>query len=493
MAEQLHPRLLADSADILKAKAWMKEYDWYRKIIERHKSEIDKFLTRRPIYVSPVKQTYQYKMYTCPKHDVELLYEEFSPHEYRCPVDTTEKYSGPKYESAWSGWYNRRLAEHLVWMGILYHLYGDAKYAEGGKEILLKFTDLYLKYPTENTILGPAHVFFGTLSESFWGVDMAYGYDLLYDYKGFTPEDHRRMKEEFFYPLAEITQKFPESASNRQLWYNNVSAAVGFLYGDQKLIDFALKGEYGFDWQLGSALPESGFWAEWSGYHFVTLRGMIHLAEMARHNGLDLYQKEIAGRSMKKMFDAPFDLILQSYEFPRSKDSGGGNILEYAAFYEVGFAVYKEPRYLALLNMTRQSRGRQVVGETSALGEAEAPVTMFNLDPESREYEADIYADKSIDLRGNGFAILRNGKEKDRRYLYLDYGIMGGEHGHPDRLQIGYYAEGRNWIVDPLNENYFNPNLQLWFRQTIAHNTPVVNQTTQTWTNGYGVFFGALP
>ncbi|MEO8167624.1 MAG: sugar-binding protein, partial [bacterium] len=92
-----------------------------------------------------------------------------------------------------------------------------------------------------------------------------------------------------------------------------------------------------------------------------------------------------------------------------------------------------------------------------------------------------------------GFAVLRNGVDTTRRYLYLDYGIMGGEHGHPDRLQMGYYANGRNWIVDPLNESYQFPNLQLWYRQTVAHNTLVVDQTSQTWTNGYGNFFGALP
>jgi hypothetical protein len=432
-------------------------------------------------------------MYTCPQHDVDLLYEEFRPHEHRCPKDTTEIYRGEKYDSAWSGWYNRRLASHLVWMGLLYQMYGESKYAEAAREILLKFTDLYLQYPTENTILGPAHVFFGTLSESFWGVDMAYGYDLVHNYEGFTSDDHNKLKEKLFYPLAEITQQFPESASNRQLWYNNVSAAVGFLYGDQKLIDFALKGEYGFEWQLGSALPESGFWAEWSGYHFVALRAMIHLAEMARHNGLDLYRRGIAGRSMKKMFDAPFELIKPNYEFPRLKDSGGGNLLEYAAFYEIGYALYREPKYLALLNLTHVKRGTQVVGEESGKNRQRSPISLFNLVPEPPPDTTDIVPEKSVNLEGNGFAILRNGAGEQRRYLYLDYGIMGGEHGHPDRLQIGYYALGRNWIVDPLNELYTNPNLQLWYRQTIAHNTVVINQTSQTWTNGYGNFFGALP
>jgi hypothetical protein len=489
--ERSHPRLMTGTAGIDSARKWITTYPWYRSIVEQHRADIDRFIARRPVYVSPLKQTYMYQMYTCPKHGVELLYEEFRPFEHRCAADTNEIYSGGKYDMAWAGWYNRLLGTDLVWMGILYNVYGDQKYAEAGRGILVKFADLYLSYTTDNTILGPAHVFFGTLSESFWGVDMAYGYDLLYTYPGFTPAERKSLKEKLFYPLAAITQKFPETASNRQLWYNNVSAAVGFLYGDRELIDFAISGKYGFRWQLGSALPESGFWPEWSGYHFVALRGMIHLAEMASHNGYDLYHMEVAGRTLKNMFDAPFLLIQPNYEFPRSKDSGGGSILEYAPFYEVGFAVYRDRKYLGLLNQTHLARGTQVVGESSALGKAPEPVSMFDIDPDLPRDTVAIYTEQSTNLAGNGFAILRDSTL--RTYLYLDYGILGGEHGHPDRLQMGYYAGGRNWIVDPLNESYMNPNLQLWYRRSIAHNTLVVDQTDQAWTNGYGNFFGALP
>ncbi|GJQ20173.1 MAG: hypothetical protein HBSIN02_05280 [Bacteroidia bacterium] len=491
-AQPASPRLLADKSDIERAREWVRDHPWYRSIIESHKRVCDEFI-KRPVYVSPIKQVYEYKMYTCPKHDVELVYDETEPFRHRCRKDSTEVYSGGKYDMAWAGWYNRLLASRLVWLGILYQIYQNDAYAEAGRKILTKFADLYLSYPTSNTILGPAHVFFGTLSESFWGVDMAYGYDLLSPYAKFTAAERKKIKEKLFYPLAKITQQFPESASNRQLWYNNVSAAVGFLYNDQELIDFALHGKYGFFWQLGSALPESGFWPEWSGYHFVALRGMIHLAEMARHNGIDLYRVQVAGRSMKSMFDAPFEIILPNYEFPRMKDSGGGNILEYAPYYEVGYAEYRDPKYLALLNKTNVLRGTQVVGETSGREEAQSPVTIFNLIPELPPSSVTFIPEHSVNLKGNGFAALRNGMGRDARLLYLDYGIMGGEHGHPDRLQIGYYARGRNWIVDPLNESYFNPNLQLWYRQTVAHVTPVLDQTSQTWTNGYGVFFDALP
>ena len=115
--------------------------------------------------------------------------------------------------------------------------------------------------------------------------------------------------------------------------------------------------------------------------------------------------------------------------------------------------VYRDPKYLALLNLTHLQRGTQLVGESSALGKAPEPVSLFTLVPAIPPDTSDIYPKESVNLAGNGFAILRN--ENPRTYLYLDYGILGGEHGHPDRLQMGYYADGRNWIVDPLNEVVF--------------------------------------
>src|SRR6266704_5376574 len=149
-ADRTHPRLMADPAEIDTAKKWIREYPWYRNIFEEHRKEIDQFIAHGPIYVSPIKQTYQYQMYTCPKHLVELTFEVYKPFEHRCPKDSTEVYKGGKYDMAWAGWYNRVLASDLVWMGLLYNTYGDEKYAAAGKEILMKFADLYLKYPTGN-------------------------------------------------------------------------------------------------------------------------------------------------------------------------------------------------------------------------------------------------------------------------------------------------------------------------------------------------------
>jgi len=153
---------------------------------------------------------------------------------------------------AWAGWYNRLLANHLVWMGLLYNAYGDEKYAAAGKEILMGFAHNYLAYPTDNTISARHTFFFGRSPNrsgaSIWRTAMTFSTRMGISVR----KTGIALKDSLFYPLARITQKFPESASNRQLWYNNVSAAVGFLYGDRELIEFAIDGTYGFRWQLGS-------------------------------------------------------------------------------------------------------------------------------------------------------------------------------------------------------------------------------------------------
>ena len=65
-AQRTHPRLMADQAEIDTAKSWIRNHAWYRQLFDEHRKEIDRFIARGPIYVSPLKQTYEYQMYICP-------------------------------------------------------------------------------------------------------------------------------------------------------------------------------------------------------------------------------------------------------------------------------------------------------------------------------------------------------------------------------------------------------------------------------------------
>src|SRR5512141_3277165 len=72
-----HPRLMADASEIARAKLWIGQYAWYKSIFDANKAATDRFISHEPIFVSPIKQTYQYQPYECITHHVELIYEEF--------------------------------------------------------------------------------------------------------------------------------------------------------------------------------------------------------------------------------------------------------------------------------------------------------------------------------------------------------------------------------------------------------------------------------
>ncbi len=151
---------------------------------------------------------------------------------------------------------------------------------------------------------------------------------------------------------------------------------------------------------------------------------------------------------MKKIFNAPFEWIKPNFGFPRIKDSGGENILEYATFYEVGYAAYRDTRYLALLNQTLVQRGTQVVGQDSGIGVQQEPFTLFTLVPELPEYRMDIYTEKSVNIKGNGFAILRNGSGvvDDTVVEHWDFPGMS----YPwdtDCMQVVHYCPSPIWFV----------------------------------------------
>jgi hypothetical protein len=64
------------------------------------------------------------------------------------------------------------------------------------------------------------------------------------------------------------------------------------------------------------------------------------------------------------------------------------------------------------------------------------------------------------------------------------FGMHGGGHGHPDKLNIVTFAAGRTFGIDPGKINYGVPLHKEWYRSTIAHNTVSVDQQVQKNVDG---------
>ena len=68
-------------------------------------------------------------------------------------------------------------------------------------------------------------------------------------------------------------------------------------------------------------------------------------------------------------------------------------------------------------------------------------------------------------------------------YVAVDYGHSGGDHGHPDRLNLLLVDDGVRWLDDMGTGSYVDPSLH-WYRSTLAHNAPLVNGRSQARVHG---------
>jgi len=84
-------------------------------------------------------------------------------------------------------------------------------------------------------------------------------------------------------------------------------------------------------------------------------------------------------------------------------------------------------------------------------------------------------------------AILRSGKERHQRAVWLDYD-SGGGHSHSDGMNLGLFAKGLDLMPDfgypPVQFGGWGSPKATWYRMTAAHNTVVVDGRNHVGTGG---------
>jgi hypothetical protein len=79
----------------------------------------------------------------------------------------------------------------------------------------------------------------------------------------------------------------------------------------------------------------------------------------------------------------------------------------------------------------------------------------------------------------SGYAILRAGTGADATWLCLKYGPHGGWHGHPDKNTFVLYGARQVLVCDAGTGKYGIPLQAAWYTTTLAHNTLIVDETSQ--------------
>lgn len=452
-----HPFLLVTPDDIARIQSTAGNHEWARSAL----AGFLKNARRRnaQTVTHPDRGGGWYHWYACPKDGGRL--QTVSPTEHRCSR-CGKVYTGEPYDTVAIMGQHNDLAARCRNLGLAYVLTSDAEFAKTVRDILVGYADHYSSYelhdihgPSERSSAG--RVGPQTLDESCWLIPIAQGYDLIHESDLLSDADRQHIEKNLLRAAAATIRRYDAGKSNWQSWHNAGMGAVAFCLRDRELAEHVVNGRSGFQFQMANSVTDEGFWYEGAwGYHYYALSAHLALTEMAFRSGTNLY----ANPRYKGLYDIPMRFMAPNRQLPAFHDSGLSSGLPGTRYLEVAYRHWQDANFAWGIQQRRRGWDALLHGVPD-VPEVAAP---------------DL---KSVNFSGPGFAILRNGSTSDDMYLAFDYGAHGGGHGHPDKLGFSFYALGDYVAHDPGCVAYGLPIHSQWYRQTVSHNTIVIDGESQ--------------
>jgi hypothetical protein len=465
-------------------------------------------VVERPLYVPEQKALLSRAGGRCADDGAMLDFDPFSPGEHRCPK-CGATYTGELHDRFWIYWYQLWLAERALHGAVLSRLGVFKEGAAFAASVLDAYSDLYLKYPNVDNALGPTRPFFSTYLESIWLLQLCIASSQLYgDYA--TDRTVGRFRESVVAPSLALVESFDEGDSNRQVWNNAAMIAGHLTLGHRGRAEKVIWSASGVAHHLGTSLLGDGSWYEGENYHLFAHRGLWYAIALAEASGFEL-PPELVTR-YETGFVSPFLTSLPDLTFPSRRDSQYAISLRqwrFAEWCELGLA-RTDDRILAgmVSRLYAEDIPRGDTGRWKSAAEAERNLPPARLSRSDLGWKSLLFARESLPatqarplpsvlltqarplpsvlLDGQGIGVIR--RDGGNVYAALDYGVSGGGHGHPDRLNLLLFNGGSRLLDDMGTGSYVDPSLH-WYRSSLAHNAPFIDGKSQPRVDGTLVAF----
>ncbi|MCL1635842.1 heparinase II/III family protein [Luteimonas sp. SX5] len=377
--------------------------------------------------------------------------------------------------------------------GALYRLTGDRAYADFARDMLLEYARLYPTlgpHPARRGEQTSGRLFWQQLNDSVWLAHAIQGYDAIRD--TLTAADRDRVDEDVFRRMARfLSEESPErfdAIHNHATWATAGVGMTGYVLRDRDLVDRALlglakDGRAGFLAQVDRLFSPDGYYAEGPYYQRYALAPFVIFAGAIQRNDP---QRGIFKRKDGVLLKAVDTLVQTSYAgyfFPinDAMPDKGLDTEELVAGIAIAYAQTQDARLLSVA----QRQGRTVLtpeGLRVAEGVAEKLAKPFAFRP--------LMLRDGADGDRGGLAILRmdDGHPDDEhgQALVMKNTSQGMGHGHFDKLNWLFYDNGRAVVTDYGAARFLNveaksggtylPENNSWAKQTVAHNTLVVDE-----------------
>jgi oligo-alginate lyase len=371
--------------------------------------------------------------------------------------------------------------------GRLFRLTGERIYADFVRDVLLAYAELYPglgPHPARSN-QGYGRLFWQNLNDAVWLVNAIQGYaDIRSELE---TAERRRIDTDVFRAAARFLSE--ESVAtfdrihNHATWSTAGVGMTGYVLGDGDLVRRALHGSKldgsaGFLRQMDMLFSPDGYYTEGPYYQRYALLPFMLFADAVERNEP---KRRIFDRRDGILLKALYTTIQLSYanHFFAFNDAIKDKTLNTEELYRAVAIGYEQTRDPALLSIAEQQNRVSLsdAGRRVAIDVARGQSTSF-------PFRTLLLAD-GPEGRDGAVAVLRKGDSQRGQTLVAKNTSQGMGHGHFDKLSWQFFDNGAEILTDYGAARFLNieaknggrylPENDTWAKQTLAHNTLVVD------------------
>lgn len=375
----------------------------------------------------------------------------------------------------------------------VYQISQDKKYADYVKDMLLAYAGKYEKWPLHPKMKNEkdgGRIFWQSLNDFVWQVYTIQAYDLVFN--AISAKDRNTIEQHLFIPIlkffTEDRVEIFDQIHNHGTWNLAAVGMTAYVLDKPEYVEMALKGSHkdgksGFLAQINQLFSPDGYYMEGPYYQRYALLPFVMFAKAINNYQPTLKIFDYRDKLLAKAIQTALQLTYTNKAFFPINDAIKDKTYESVELVYGLDIAYADIKAEADLLDIAQKQGRVIISD-AGLKVAKA----------IEEGKSEPFKYKSMWVRDGGkgdeggLGILRYGANTDQQCVVLKAASQGMGHGHFDRLNILFYDNGEEIFPDYGSARFLNidtksgggylPENNSWAKQTLAHNTLVVDQVS---------------
>jgi hypothetical protein len=375
--------------------------------------------------------------------------------------------------------------------GVIYQLTQDKQYADYVRDMLLEYAALYptldvhpkRKVKSQN----PGKLFWQSLNEAVWLVYTIQAYDLIQT--SLTADERKTIEDNLLRPVVLFLSEGQPSTFNKVhnhgTWATTGVGMAGYVLNEPEWVEKALydldkSGEGGFLKQLDALFSPQGYYTEGPYYQRYALMPFVTFAKAINNNEPQRKIFEYRDGIVLKAIDTTIQLSYNGLFFPINDaiKSKGIDTIELVHGVTIAYGLTGDTGFL---DIAEQQAQIILSGDGLKVANALDQNLATPYDFQSVSFGDGQHGDQGA------LVIMRSQIAGDQAVLFKP-SSQGLGHGHFDKLTWQFYDHGNEIVSDYGAARFLNveakfggrylPENTSYAKQTVAHNTVVINETS---------------